>query len=44
MQDLALDRFCVIHPGEREVPLDASSPAVPLPRLIDRLRPGTSDT
>lgn len=37
-QDLGLDQLYVVHPGTHEFPLDQAITAIPLPRLIARLR------
>jgi len=43
-QDLALDHLYVVHPGEHEFLLDEAITAVPLPRMVERLRAGDAVT
>jgi predicted AAA+ superfamily ATPase len=38
-QDLGLDHLYVVHPGEHRFALDESITAIPLPLLLDSLKP-----
>jgi predicted AAA+ superfamily ATPase len=39
LEDLGLDHLYLVHPGEHEFPLDEAVTAIPLPQLVDLLRP-----